>query len=165
MRLSCARVMKSRSVWNASGQFTFNTPSKGTSPRRGKRTIKSLTKRAQLPPADQSFGYVGLVNDMCLISAAREALAVFSSSPTPPSVASTQSGSSTVNTGSNMPSHATNQVTAAVVGESSATSNTPILDPSPTPPLLYPSPSTSPAIQPRNLSAHISLVPTHTNVL
>jgi hypothetical protein len=154
--------MKSRSVGNASGQFTFNTPSKDTSPRCGNRTIKSSTKRVQLPPANQSFGYFGQVNDMCLISAARAALAVFSSSS---SVAPAQSGSST---GSNMPSHATNQVTAAttsVPGESNATSNTPILDPSPTPPLLYPSPSTSPAIQPLNLSAHISLVPTHNKAL
>jgi hypothetical protein len=157
--------MKSRPVGNASGQFTFNTPSKGTSPRCGNRTIKSFTKRVQLPPTDQSFGYFGLVNDMCLISAAREAQAVFSSSHMPSSVAPAQSGSST---GSNMPSHATNQVTAAttsVAGESNATWNTPILDPSPTPPLLYPSPSTSPAIQPLNLSALISLVPTHNKAL
>jgi hypothetical protein len=157
--------MKSRLLGNTSGRFTFtfNTPSKGTSPRCGNRT-----KRVQLLPAEQAFGYFGLANDMRLMSAAREALAVFSSSPTSPSVASAQSGSSTVSTDSDMPSHAANQVTAAttsVAGESTTTPSTPILDPSPTPPLLYPSPFTSPVIQPHDLSAHISLFPTHTGAL
>ena len=142
--MSCARIKKSRSIRNATGQSAFNTPSKNTSPRCGNCTIKSSPERVQLFPADQSFGYFGLANDMLLISAAREALVTLSSSPTPPSVAPAQSGSSTVSTGNNTPSHDTNQVTAettSVAGESSATSDTPILDPSPTPPLLYPSPS------------------------
>src|SRR5882757_8988725 len=123
-----------------SGRSAFRTPSKDTSPRCGNWNIKLSP---QLPPADRSFGYFGLslTNDMCLVSAAREALTALSlsSSPTPPSVASAQSGSSTVSTGDNMPSHATTEVPAAttlVAGESDAISD---LDPSPTPPLLYPS--------------------------
>jgi hypothetical protein len=183
--------MKFRSVRNTSRQSAFNTPSKDTSPRCGYRAIKSLSNHVQLLSADQSFDYFGLANDMRLISAAREALVVLSSSPTPPSIALTHSGSSTGITGSSMPDHATNQVTAAttsVAGEpsslsganaaspyialppftyalapfaqlwksdwrsffysssSSATSNTPIFGRSPTPPLLYPPPSTSSAI-------------------
>jgi hypothetical protein len=134
--------MKYRWAGNTSGQSIFDTPPKDTSPRCGNRTIKSLPERVQLPPADQSFGYLGLAHDMRLTLAAREALAALSSSPTPPSVPSAQSGSSTVSTGRNMASHATNQVaaTTSVAGENSATSNTPILDRSPTPPLLYPYP-------------------------
>ncbi|KAF8498556.1 hypothetical protein F5888DRAFT_182048 [Russula emetica] len=160
-----SKVKKSRSVRNKSGQSAFSTPSKDTSPRCG-TSIKSWPKHVPLPLTDQSLnGYFGLANDMHLISAAQEALAVLSFSPTPPSVASAQSGSSTVSTGSNMPSHATNPATNSVAGENSATSNTPILDPSPTPPLLYPSPSTSPAIQPLDLLADISLIPTHTRAL
>ena len=146
IRLSCARVIKSRSLGNTSGQSALNTLWKGTSPQCSNRTIKPLPTRVQLSPANRSFGCFGLPNDMRLISAAQEALAVLSSSSTPPSFASApsvtlaQSGSSTMSTGSNMPSHATNRVTEAttLAGESSATSNTPILDRSPTPPLLYP---------------------------
>jgi hypothetical protein len=155
--LSCARVKRSHFVRNTSGQSAFHTPSKDTSPRCGNCTIliessqraigedeKSSPKRLELPPSDQFFGYFGLVNDMRLVSAAREALVALSSSPTPPSAASAQSGSSTVSTDNNMPSHATTEVPAAttsVAGESAPTPDTPILDPSPTPPLLYPTPS------------------------
>lgn len=128
-------ALKSRSAGNTSGHSAFNIPSKDTFPGNGGRTVKFLPKRVQFPP----FGPA--TNDMRLISAAREALAVLSSSPTPPSVASAQSGSRTVSTGSNIPSHDTDQVTAAttsVAGECSTTSNTPILDRSTTPSLLYP---------------------------
>ncbi|KAN0121331.1 hypothetical protein V8E52_003919 [Russula decolorans] len=75
-------------------------------------TIKSSPKPVQVPPAYQIFGYFDLGNDMRLISAAQEALVALSSSSTPPSVA-VESGSSAVSTSSNMPSNATNQVTAA----------------------------------------------------
>ena len=147
IRLSCARVIKSRSLGNTTRQSALNTLWKGTSPQCRNRTIKPLPTRVQLSPANRSFGCFGLPNDMRLTSAAQEALAVLSlsSSSTPPSFASApsatlaQGGSSTMSTGSNMLSHATNRVIAAttLAGESSATSTTPILDP-PTPPLLYP---------------------------
>ena len=107
----------------------------------------------QLLPADQPFDF-GLANDIRLVSAAQEALVVLSYSSTSPStepapsVSLAQSGSSTVGTGSDIPSHATNQVTTAIVADESGE----ILDPSPTPPLLYPYPT--PPL------AHISLDPT-----
>jgi hypothetical protein len=163
--LSCARVMKSRpvenTVRNTNRQPAFNTPSKDTMPRCGNRAVKPLPKRVH--PADQSFRYFGFAEDTLMISAAREALAVLSSSPTPPSVASTHSGSSTVSTGSTVPSHATNEVkaaTASVANESCASSNTPTLDRLPTTPLLYTPPPTWSAIQYRNL-VYIPFVPPH----
>jgi len=144
------RVKKSRSIRNTSGHSASNSSSKDTSPRCSNCTIKSSPKPVQVPPAYQIFGYFDLGNDMRLISAAQEALVALSSSPTPPSVA-VESGSSAVSTGTNMPSNATNQVTAAttsVAGENRTTLETMILDRSPTPPLLYltPSPPSSPTI-------------------
>ena len=139
--MSCARIKKIRSTRNTSGYSAFNTPSKDTSPRCGNCTARSSPKPVQVPQSCQLFGYLG--NDMRLISAAQEALVTLSSSPTPPSVAA-ESGSSAVNTGNNTSSDATNQVATAmtsVAGENCTTLGTPILDRSPTPPLLYPSPS------------------------
>jgi hypothetical protein len=121
-----ARVIKSRLLVNT------------------ERVRKSLPQHVKHPLAGQTstFGNSGLVYDLRLISAAREALAVLSLSPTPPSVASAPGGSlaqTESNTDSNIPWLAANQVTVATGGSSATSNPTPTLDRSPTPPLLYPS--------------------------
>ena len=132
--------MKSRSVGNTSRQSVFNIPSKDTSPRCDNHAIEFLDYFSLVALVYSMFliyiKYAFLADDMHwhLISAAREALVALSSSP--PSVASTHSGSVV----HRHTSRTANQMTAATfsVAESSAASNTSILDRSPTPPLLYP---------------------------
>ncbi len=125
-----ARVIKSRLVVNM------------------ERARKSLSQHVKLPLAGQTstFGDSGLIYDLRLISAAREALAVLSLSPTPPSVALAPGWSlaqTESNTGSSIPWLAANQVTVATGGSSATSNTTPTLDRSPTPPLLYPSSPTA----------------------